>query len=288
MRLRKINYSEHDTISNYMNKNDAGNLKSFTVSSGILFTPKLSLGASISHIWGQNKFSTVYQTENNTSFYHDTLSISPHYSGWNTKLAWMWEFNPYITFGGWLEMPSVLNVEERYYFKKESNISNEQSVDNIKYTLHGPYNIGHSLDLNGDPINLSIGLIYHGFSNMSMESNLLNELNGSLDNDVNNEIPDKLLSVYEWQFGSRLNLKAFSVSLGFSTMKNPKQTLTSKIQKYNASLTFPISQKLLFETSVQAQTQADKLLIISSLTNDTYAEINYNFVNILMGFRYDL
>jgi len=297
----------YDSVAYRLTETEEGALYAFSLGTAVLVTRNLSVGGAVAYLFGENKWAGLREEQDpfdiyTFNFFSDSLAIEPEYSGWDIHLGAVLELSPDLYLGASVASPGFLKVLEyssvRIYeqmdpfYGADSLSSYSQTID---YRLWGPWRLGLGASYRVDPIKLSIGYRFHGYSGISFTGEVYefvgeNEVN--IASRIKAEISENLRNSNEL-FGSiEINHARLSVGAGFSMMDDPRKWVESDILRSDVGLGLHISDTFTLNLGLQYEYSLSNLDYVFTPVNGPelirYIDVDVGLTKVIVGLRYSL
>jgi len=233
-----------------------GVLYALTAGTSFLATMNTSVGFSVSFLSGENAYHKVFQdfdTEDNYTYteYLDSLSFSPHYTGFSARMGLSSEFSDAIRIGATIEFPSRISISEsstndtiEWFDDGTKEVWHSESIVGLEYAAWGPWRIGTGLSFSVDPLEVSVNYRFHSYSSSSMKSNLIDAQGNDLDEIVASEINLSVQNVHEFSLAMLWSLSPLDISFAASLKNDPLSYRLDDIIRLDTGIAYQFSSGL--------------------------------------------
>ena len=282
---------------------EEGSLYAASLGTAVLVTKNISLGASLSYLFGSNIYANGYSEEDTDNYYQfarylDSLNIRADYKGWNLRGGFVAQFPNEILIGGSFESPAILTVEESsQHDVREILDSGIWSLDSsshkrITYDLSGPWRLGIGTSFKFSQLHFSLGYRYNLYRGTRFTSNLIVSATDStyIDDGINADIAAKVNSTGEWLGSMRYFAQGGYLQMGFSRQNQPLQAYPGNVFRFDVNLGFTPKTSHEFSLGLQYYTFDAASISIATRIMDQALIIptttRHNVIRFIFGFKY--
>ena len=283
----------------YRNR-QSGSLYALTAGTAWLVTMNTSLGFSASFLSGENAYQKVYQEfdpEDNFLFteYLDSLTFSPHYSGFSARIGLSSELSDAVRVGAVIEFPARIAVTEsssqdriEWLDDGHKNVLLSDARSALEYVVWGPWRIGAGLGFSVEPLEVSVNYRFHSYPSAFMKSNLVDSQGEDLDQIVAEEISQSVQNVHEFSASMLWSLAPLDISFAASLKNDPFNYHLDNIVRLDTGIAYYFSSGLGFTFAYrneQWQSDLDHDLFDSS---ERKVEVRNSFSKFQFGVKFFL